>query len=667
MKKLISSVAAFAAATSAAFADAIWDAAVDGNWRTPTLWTDSIEPSSSHAARLTPVDAAYTVTLGSGADVTTAGLTISGKDTTAYSTKLNVTGTKLTIDGTKPTISYGSITVNEGAEVEFKNVAGARLDRGGKIEVNGGTFVMTNGISGTVSIGNSTFLGSGGPMLEIKSGTAYFKGSTQLMYVNAFYYGMIKMTGGKVVMIDSASNRNTDLLWSHGGLKTETYFSMSGDSELSFPQGGGLTLGNGISEFKDNAKLTITSPVDKNYLRFSTPNSDSNKKITVNVSDNATITANALRYFEFGKADFRTLGTQGEFNISGGDIELGYSSTLGAGIGKYSVNMTGGKIDFRRYGVRIGTVPFSPANTQNILANTTTVTVAGGRFACTAEQSHNNTPRDQMWGFIVGAGLVGRTAANLMNGWVDGRINLQSGGTVTNGCALKVFGVGRGTGSMTQTGGTYIGDSALNGGSRLPDALVLGAFGGEGLYDMQGGTATLRCPLFVGGTTLSLIQRTDSGNWLPANTDGLAKGRLKISGNSAMTVSYESYVGYDGQGTIDVSGNGSLTFQSSLTFTNSVADAATLKVTLADEAMPTFRIDGALTVHGDAKLVVDAKDFNGDDCWTKIIDVRGGRTGSFDSANITLIGQGEVVQNRSGDSTGSIWLRRSKGFQVIIF
>lgn len=534
---------------------------------------------------------------------------------------------------------------------------------------------MTNGVTGTLAVGSSTWVSGGNPTFSVKSGNAYFKGATALMSLSN--YSLFSMTGGKVEMINSASSQTTTLLWTQGNSTTATFFSMSGNSELLFPKGGSLYLGNGIAEFKGNAMLTLNS---SGYLYFTPYYSDSNKKMTVNVSDNAKIAATELTAFELGKADYRTTGTTGEFNISGGDVSLGRRAMLGAGSGKYNMNVTGGNVDFKGYGIRISTPPYlsqnQTASNAKDLANTTTVTVAGGVLACSAEESHNNTPSKEMWGFVVGAGLVGRgTNAHLTNGWFDARVNLQPGGTITNGCTLKMFGVGRGMGTMTQTGGTYIGDSSSNyyydnghgsGYYRYADSFVLGAFGGEGIYDMQGGTATLRCPLFVGGTSLKMLARTDDYNNLPANTEGKAVGTLKVSGGT-MTVQYQSYVGYDGKGTIDVSGNGSLTFQSNLILTNNVADAATVKVTLADGAMPTFRIDGALTVRGDAKLVVEASNFNGNDRWTKLIDVRGGRTGTFDPANVTLVGRGEVIQDRPGDATGSIWLRRDKGFQVILF
>ena len=92
-----------------------------------------------------------------------------------------------------------------------------------------------------------------------------------------------------------------------------------------------------------------------------------------------------------------------------------------------------------------------------------------------------------------------------------------------------------------------------------------------------------------------------------------------------------------------------------------------MKVTLAGAAAPTFRIDGQLVVRDGAKLVVDADGFTGGGTWTKIVDVRGGRTGSFDPANITLTGKGvAIVQNRTGDASGTIWLKKIRGIAVSI-
>ena len=107
-------------------------------------------------------------------------------------------------------------------------------------------------------------------------------------------------------------------------------------------------------------------------------------------------------------------------------------------------------------------------------------------------------------------------------------------------------------------------------------------------------------------------------------------------------------------------------FSDDLTLTNSVAGAATLKVALVGAAAPSFKIQGGLTVCADARLEVDAEDFSGSDSWIKVIDVAGGRTGDFEPENIVLSGRGIIVQNRRGDTSGSIWLHREKGLRITV-
>lgn len=648
-------------------ADAAWNAAVSGDWRTDSNWAGSVAPSSEGRTYITADDNGYTVTLGPGTGVKTKGITVKGKTSSSYNTLLDISGTGLVSDGAGVSVSYGMVKVGPGAELEVKNSSGSTVGLGGKIEIDGGTFVMTNGVTGKIGIGHNQWLPGGNPAFSIRSGRAFFRGSeTVLSFEN---YSLFSMTGGEMEIIDTSADRNAMILYTEGNSAATTFFSMSGDSVLRLPKGGTLNFGHGVSEFKDNARLSISSDNARNCLFFAPPFSSWNRKTTVNVSGNAEISAVNLNCVELGKSDLRVPGTSGELNVSGGRMELGLKTTLGAGIGRYKVNMSGGAIDFTGYGVRIGTPPYTPlyqtAAGAYVLANTTTVTVAGGTFSCSGEQSHYNTPRRQMWGFIVGAGLVGRTNVKLTSGWLDGRVNLQDG-TVTNGCTLKMFGVGRGIGTMTQTGGRYVGDSAAYGGyGRNPDALVLGAFGGEGVYDMRGGESELRCPLFVGGVSLGKINRTDDDGMLPADTAGRAVGALKVSGG-AMTVRYSSYVGYDGKGTIEVSGDGSLVFSDDLTLTNSVAGAATLKVALVGAAAPSFKIQGGLTVCADARLEVDADDFSGSDSWIKVIYVAGGRTGDFEPENIVLSGRGIIVQNRRGDNSGSIWLHREKGLRITV-
>ena len=667
MKKLLL-ILAISLMVSSVLADATWKNAVDGDWRTADNWVDSVLPSASGRTYLTPDSDAYTVSLGAGDDVTTKGLTIIGSMVAPYSTELNIANTKLVVDGGLVTNRYGVIRVGTGGELEFKNMPGAGIGVGGKIEVDGGALVMTNNINtGNISFNAGNEGTSKAATLSIKSGDVYVCGDReQLMIIGGENYGKFEMTGGKMHLIrPTNSSQNFPSIFNASAKNaSDLVFSMSGDSEFVMPSGGHMFLGHGISEIKGSAKLTMSS--DKCWLSIAPYYSSDWRQATVNISGDAKFDTKNAGYFQFGKQDFRPKNTRGILNISGGDLEMPLRSAIGAGQGLWTMNMTGGTIAFPRYGVRIGAIPFVPSVSylDIVCSNKTVVTISGGTFSCTAEESMNTTPKKEMWGFIVGAGLVGRGNTNLANGWVDACVNLQSGGTITNGCALKMVGVGRGIGRIVQTGGTYVGVSstAYAHNNRLADSLVLGAFGGNGTYDLQGGTAKMNCPMFVGGTTLAQIFRTDEAAELPANTAGKAVGLLKVSGGT-MTVANSCWVGTDGRGTVDVSGSSSLSFGWNLVLTNSVADAATLKVKIADGAIPTIRVTNSLIVYDGAKLVVDATGLTGDEnLWVKIVDVVGGRTGSFDPANITVVGKGEIVQNRSGDSTGSIWYHRKGGF-----
>ena len=135
---LVTSMVVFA--TADVCADATWKTAANGDWRTDSNWVDSIAPSSSGRTYITNAAAAYTVTLGSGADVTSAGLKISGKTSPSYQTKLNISDTKLIVDGAQPSVSYGAVTVGLGAELEIKNAAGATLGAAGTA-ILGGTML----------------------------------------------------------------------------------------------------------------------------------------------------------------------------------------------------------------------------------------------------------------------------------------------------------------------------------------------------------------------------------------------------------------------------------------------------------------------------------------------------------------------------------------------
>jgi len=646
-------------------ADATWKAALDGAWETPGNWSSGGLPLATERALITPSDNAYTVTVSTAQTV--QGLTLSGQSDRSYGTRLEIDA-PLTIDGAELTARYCDIVVGESGTLEIKNLSSRNsiLGTGSRLTVDGGTFAMTNGVTKPMTIcGESKPMLGEAPSFVVNAGRAVLRGPSVMFYGSD--YSRTELNGGTLEFVDSSANCNAVMCYFHLNSDTGEAFKIDGDAELLFSYGGSATFGRGVHTFSGNAKMRMVSVRDSNILAFGPYYSENNRTSTVNISGDASIEAGALREFIFGKSDLRTTGTKGFLNLSGGFVELGYRVQLGGGSGVYEMNQTGGRFVARRYGVRIGGVPNSVANTTHIdakdLCCTSTVTVAGGIFECRAELSHGISPSKAMWGLVVGAGLVGTTTPRLMNGWTDGRLVIADGGTVSNGACAKIVGVGKAIGTVLQTGGRFTGDCATERFNEARDALVLGAFGGTGIYDMQGGTAELDCPLYVGGTTLVLLQRTDGNGELPSDTDGKAVGALRISGGT-MSVTRDAVVGLDGTGTIELAGDGTLTIGRNLTLTNAVEGCApTLKFTLSGETVPTLKVGGSLNVDEGAKLVVDAGDFAGPYGKFLLVDCSSADW-NFAEADVTFVGSPDLSIRRRAD--GNLYLVRRRGSRIIV-
>jgi len=666
--EILGAMAVVALGAFAALGDSTWKAAVDGAWETSTNWSPEAVPTGTERALITPSDNAYTVTVSSVRTV--GGLDISGITDRPYGTRLSVNA-PLTIDGGTLLASYGEINIGPSGSLELKNQTSAysQLFAGARIVVDGGTFAMTNGNTKALYIGDTTYHApSWGPSAFVmNSGNAYFAGSAVMLVPSASWYcNQVVLNGGRLELIDTSSKHNVGIAYFETKSDSDV-FIMGGNAEMVLSNGGGLGFGRGISTFRGNSKLSITSTGgDVNYLTMGPYSSDSGRTATINISENATLDARGMNAVIFGKSDMRTGNSKGYLNVSGGTATFGIRSNLGNGTGIWEMNQTGGTINFVGYGLRIGGVPSNLSNPTHENARdmccTSTVTVAGGTFNCEAANSHGTTPNKGMWGMVVGAGLVGTKYQHLMNGWTDARLVLRGAGTISCGKCVKIIGIGKAVASVTQSGGTFTSDCADESYNRPRDALVIGAFGGRGTYEMSGGTATMACPLYVGGTTLSLLQRNDESGELPADTAGTAEGTLRISGGT-MSFAHHGVVGLDGSGTIELSGNGSLTIGDYLTLTNSAVagSQATIKVVVSGEQAPTFRINGPLNVNAGSKLVVDATGFTGEST-VKLIDCTQ-RNGDFADGDIEIVG-GDFKIRQSVD--GCVYLVPQRGLMMIL-
>ena len=651
----------------------VWKQAADGDWVDGDNWLEGRMPSyaDNENVYLTNNAAAYTVGLSNAVNQTIWGLRIAGSGSGENRTTLTVENSSLKVTNGRIVATNGEIRVgNKGVlEIENGHLGGATvLQKGGRIVVDGGTLVATNNFK-QLYLDSAETNGGDYPLLKIVSGNAYMKyinGVSESLLIRVLNYAKLEMSGG-VMTLESEYNKAVTLLNFSAYNNSNHYMELSGDACLKVLNGG-AAFGRGIMTLEDNSSFELTG-YDKHHCAFQPYISDNSQTTQYNFKDNSAFKVVDAKFY-FGKTDARTKGTVGTFNISGGNHSFGRYCELGCGRGLFTTTITGGHTEFRQYGLRIGAYPSTAASTDKdgAFAYTCTgiVNVVSGVLYLNPGECHANSARDELWGTVIGYG----TSDNRFSGWFDGRLNISGDGIVTNNAAPIVVGGGKSVGTIVQNGGVFHSIAEGNGFSYWNrSSLVLGLCGGNGSYLMTGGIAECHNAMYVGGIDFDTFGRTEAKNnsKLPSN-DGSSVGLLDISGGS-FTAGKSLFVGVLGKGTVHVSGAGSLTVGRSLVLSNSVENAATLKLTLVGNTPPSVKIADKLVVREGAKLVVDATDFTGTQVWTKLVSC-GSRTGSFSAGDITVIGgedvRGSLVFNKSADSTGSIWWYRPKGTAVVI-
>ena len=583
-----------------------WTSATDGDWTTAANWTDGVVPSSTEWAYITnnTGSAAYKVTLESDTDQAASGLTLRGKTTSldkngslTYWTDLDVKSA-LSLTGSFAVNYGGRMNLPSGGSLAFSG--SSSIGNIGQVFVTGGS-LTGSAVTGFAVSGDAWGGGSAGnpPKLSIASGSVdlTFSGSGAMSLQN---YAQLLMTGGKMTL--AASGATTDALWTQC-YNNRVQCDLSNDAELSVSKGA-MSFGAGIVNVSDSAKLTCAG-----RLSFLPYYSDNSKRIDVDISGSAKVSSDTL---EVGKPDARTTGTAINVNVSGGEMTTSYRGYVGTGTGTYTINLTGGTMTFAGCGLRLGSMPLVASNTSTDrhFQNTTVMSVKdGAALLVSSEKNQYTSELAELWGFVIGYGLCGTRDDYMFRG----RLEIGENGCVTNGVAsapatrCPIFiGAGYATGVVYQTSGEFrsLGSdtpqSTLNNGS-----LVLGVYGGYGAYEMTGGKASIDTPVWIGGTT-SAMGRSLSSSVLPTDYAGKSVGELKLSGG-AMTLSRNVYVGTDGQGAIELSGDAALTIGGDLVLSNSVGSAsATLEFALTDAKVPLLTCAGSLTISDGARLVVDA-------------------------------------------------------------
>jgi len=207
-------------------------------------------------------------------------------------------------------------------------------------------------------------------------------------------------------------------------------------------------------------------------------------------------------------------GSNAALNVSGDNLNIDTSLTLGSFGGTGTATQTGGTVTFTQ---GCG----DPARCVSL-----NIGNQGGTGSYTIS---NGTLNFAGPGFIV----LGRSAADATSGTLNiagGEVNLQQGSLIVG----NMLSSAAGTGTLNQTGGTLTVENAAN--------LFLGG-GGAGTYTLSGGT------LRIGGTSL----RHNYQNFAGSYAFNLQGGTVQVYG-SALTTDVAATLG--GTSTIDTNGLG---------------------------------------------------------------------------------------------------------------
>ena len=652
-----------------AFADTTWKDCVDGKWSDGDKWDNGV-PSSDTDIALFPFPAAsYTVTYSNETPITI-------KRIRASQTKDGDNSGKFLLDIQRPMTvraaaanavsmyRHGQIHIGEGGSILVDPTSDVNNDtnillvdrRGSLLHIDGGIFCITNkGRAYLVPNGWSNEINVERPEIRISSGE-FFMNHTATSAHTMFWiygYGKFAMTGGHAYF----GGMNADVM----GIKMDadsTGFDLSGDAVLDMKQST-VSLGRGTANVGGNAKINMIGYTNTRF--FLGQADDTDKVATLNLKDNSSVDMYDSWQFQIGSGS-NSRRVDCNFNVSGGVHTGAFFNVWGSRKGETKVNITGGFFSIPRYGLKIaGAHVFTENDVNN--CTTGTVTVAGGTLSVTAANNHNTEPSATLPGFIIGAGTV----ASDTTGCFDGRLVIGDGGVITNGSCPFVVGVGRGVGSVVQTGGElYSSGTFGTRGAWEANPVAIGMSGATGTYVMSGGTSTFSAPVWIGGIETNLFRRSF---YLPsvAYCDGNASGTLCVTGGTFKTrLGSDMYLGCDGTGTLQAGGEGLVSVAGNLVLSNAVRSV--VKVALRTDRTAPIAVSGKLIVTDAAELEVDVSALGPDEYGKFPLISAASLTGEFDPSKVSVTGgasDGKLVWRTTASGT-ELCYHRPRGTLLIL-
>jgi hypothetical protein len=628
----------------------VWTNAVNGNWSDAGAWSAGVP--NGNMAYLTNSSASYAVTVeatpapfGSLVVSTAAGLT----------TRLNVNATDFTSSNNLSQISIGrgaEVVVNSGGGLRYTgrtfNWPFISILNGGLLRVNGGTIDLTNLRRESATAGSS-YVGVGFSStgrLEIASGEFVMTGYADSETNNTVQLrigagtagrGTFEMTGGKMWL---RNNDNSSSFSVGSGAQCIGTVVLTNDALLVVSNFVNVGTANATGSVLIAGNAVFRQP--RGATRFQV-GIEGNALGTVTVRENGLLDLVGNDGMNVG--GYQNNG-RGVLNIEGGRVDAGAGVSIcraaGTTGGVGELNLSGGELGSlgksAGYGILVGRGDGAGGSARAYMK------VSGGlldigRFMWNSW--------DQQQGIVLGlmATNVGNTA------WGEVRF---SGGTVTNSGQF-ILGAGYGaTGLVYQTGGAVrqgMGNAGVN-----CYQMTVGWGGGYGSYTMSGGTFVSAKPVYVGGLTTSDLGYTP-GPAIFVFTNA-SVGTLRVEGGSFVVTNQNLYLGRNGSGTLIIGTNG-LCSAKDIVFTNNTQ--STLRCELGTEGLGTLTASSNLVIYSGAKLEVDTTAYQGNAVWIKLVDCAT-RTGSFDPANITITGKGEVKQSRNNDQ--DVWLFFRRGTMI---
>ncbi len=561
------------------------------------------------------------------------------------------------LSGSSMTITNGGVWDYVGANgATDKNESMLSIRNSGELNVAGGVIAFTNMPLASTSYGNSINVGymSTGTLNVTDGRLDYYEtfpraatneNRTLWIGYGAGGNGTLDISGGTVILGKLNGSIDNEPIRIGSGSGTRGTVIVSG-GKLVCTNSSTFTVGvnNGYGVMVvTNAGYVSLGSAGRSYVG-KTPSGYGMLRVaggTYYVGDGMTVGYNA----GYSSA----VASTGVLEVTGGTLNAGAGFNMGVSqqgttVANGYVNIYGGQVVEGYWGVFVGrcrSLGVGGTGRGHLMITNGLLNITGTAFTGTGGNNDHS-------GLAIGDIY---DADNSANGSAWGYATVSGSGIITN-VGVLVIGVNGGTGTLMQTGGKIVHNAS--GDSRRFTILGYGTGattyygGGNGTYEMYGGTYYTPNNVYVGGVPTNVQSYSRSGG----------VGFLKVAGGSFTVTNNTLMVGGNGTGTLTLGSNG-VCFARTIIFTNNTQ--STLRCELGAEGLGTLTASSNLVICAGAKLEVNTTAYQGKAVWVKLADCVT-RTGSFDPANITITGLGEVKQDRNNDQ--DVWLFFRRGTMI---